>query len=140
MPIELERTYRFSASHRYARPEWSDEENLERFGRCSWAPGHGHNYRLTLWVEGALDPLTGFVVDLAVLDDLVHRLVLERLDHRHVNDALPEFGAGGAIPTSENLASWIAARIVPELPRGTTLRRLRLAEDDDLASLWSAGS
>jgi 6-pyruvoyltetrahydropterin/6-carboxytetrahydropterin synthase len=138
MPIELERTYRFSASHLYARPEWVEEENLARFGRCSWAPGHGHNYRLTLWIEGTIDPLTGFVIDLPALDELVRIHVLERLDHRHINAAVGEFAPGGAIPTSESLAGWIAARIVAELPRGNALRRLRLAEDDDLASVWTA--
>ncbi|MCM2268914.1 MAG: 6-carboxytetrahydropterin synthase, partial [Thermoanaerobaculia bacterium] len=60
MSLALERTYRFSAAHRYHRPDWSEEENLRRFGKCAWSPGHGHNYRLTLWVAGEPDPQTGF--------------------------------------------------------------------------------
>ena len=138
MPIELERSYRFAASHRYFRPEWNDEENFARFGRCSWSPGHGHNYRLTLWIEGERDPKTGFVVDLALLDELVRAQVLDRLDHRHLNDAIEEFRDGGEIPSSESLAAWIAARVAPLLPGGGRLTRLRIAEDEQLASVWSA--
>jgi 6-pyruvoyltetrahydropterin/6-carboxytetrahydropterin synthase len=136
--IELERTYRFSAAHRYFRPEWSEAENLARFGRCAWAPGHGHNYRLTVWIEGEVDADTGFVVDLERLDSLVREQVLEPLDHRHLNDAVAEFAAGGAIPTSENLARWAADRIRERLPASCRLTRLRVAEDDDLAAIWSA--
>lgn len=137
MTIELERSYRFSASHRYFRPEWSEEENLTQFGKCAWAPGHGHNYRLTVWIAGEPEPLTGFVIDLPRLDELVRSRVLDRLDHRHLNDAVPELAPGAAIPSSENVASWIAREIAPHLPARNRLSRLRLAEDDDLASLWT---
>jgi 6-pyruvoyltetrahydropterin/6-carboxytetrahydropterin synthase len=136
--IELERTYRFSASHRYHRVEWSEAENLARFGRCAWAPGHGHNYRLTVWVAGELDEATGFVVDLVELDALVRARVLDVVDHRHLNDAVPAFAANGAIPTSENLARWAARAIADALPPGCRLTRLRVAEDDDLAAVWRA--
>jgi 6-pyruvoyltetrahydropterin/6-carboxytetrahydropterin synthase len=137
--IELERTYKFSASHRYFRTEWSEAENLARFGRCAWAPGHGHNYRLTVWIEGELDAATGFVADLAALDALVRERVLDEVDHRHLNDALPRFGSGREIPTSENLACWAAERLASALPEGCRLTRLRVAEDDDLAAIWRAG-
>lgn len=139
MAIALERSYRFSAAHRYHRPEWSDEENFSRFGRCSWAPGHGHNYRLTLWIAGEPDASTGFVVDLPALDELVRIRVLDRLDHRHLNTSVPKFAPGGAIPSSESVASWIADELLPHLPSGCRLERLRLAEDDDLAAVWTAG-
>ena len=136
MPITLERRYRFSASHLYRRPEWSDEENVRRFGKCATEPGHGHNYRLWVTVGGDVDAQTGFVVDLGELDALVTREVVERLDHRHINHALPEFGPGGRIPSSENLLQWIRQRLEPAMPAGVTLEILRLAEDEDLAAEW----
>jgi 6-pyruvoyltetrahydropterin/6-carboxytetrahydropterin synthase len=136
MTVELERTYRFSASHLYRRPEWSEEENRRHFGRCANLPGHGHNYRLTVAVAGEPEPRTGFVVDLAELDRIVAREVLERVDHRHLNQALPEFAAGAAIPSSENLVLWVRDRLLDALPEGARLVALRLAEDDDLASTW----
>lgn len=137
MPIRLERRYRFSASHLYHRPDWSEDENRRRFGPCANQPGHGHNYRLWVVVTGEVDRETGFVADLGELDALVQREVLDRVDHHHLNHALPEFAAGVAIPSSENLLLWIAARLEPAMPLGLTLDRLRLAEDEDLAAEWS---
>ncbi len=136
MRLRLERRYRFSASHLYRRPEWSEEENRARFGKCANLPGHGHNYRLLVTVAGEPDPDTGFVVGLAELDGLVSRHVVDVLDHQHLNEAVPEFGAGGAIPSSENLVQWIHARLAGWLPPGVELVRVRVEEDEDLAGEW----
>lgn len=140
MKVALERRYRFSASHLYRRPEWSEPENRARFGKCANLPGHGHNYRLYVTVRGEIDPLTGFVVDLSRLDGLVHEHVLERLDHQHINAALPEFGDGRSIPSSENLVRWIREQLASRLPAGSELAKLRLEEDEDLAAEWSAAN
>jgi 6-pyruvoyltetrahydropterin/6-carboxytetrahydropterin synthase len=137
--IRLERRYRFSASHLYRRPEWTEEENRRRFGKCANLPGHGHNYRLFVTVEGAVDPRTGFAVDLGTLDARVDERILQRLDHQHLNAALPEFAAGEEIPSSENLVQWIQRELSGALPAGAELVRLRLEEDEDLAAEWLPG-
>lgn len=139
MPIRLERRYRFSASHLYRRPEWSEEENRARFGKCANLPGHGHNYRLYVTVAGEPDRETGFLVDLPELDRLVGERVIDALDHQHLNHAVPEFGDGGRIPSSENLVWWIHGRLAGRLPAGVTLVKLRLEEDEDLAGEWVEG-
>ena len=139
MKITLERRYRFSASHLYRRPDWDEETNRARFGKCANLPGHGHNYKLYVTVRGEIDPVTGFVVDLGSLDGLVQERVIERLDHQHLNSVLPEFAAGREIPSSENLVQWIYRQLVDNLPIGTEIARLRLEEDEDLAAEWSAG-
>jgi 6-pyruvoyltetrahydropterin/6-carboxytetrahydropterin synthase len=139
MEARLERRYRFSASHLYRRPDWSEEENRTRFGKCANLPGHGHNYRLFVTVQGKIDETTGFVVDLGALDTLVAARVVERLDHQHLNAALPEFAPGRSIPSSENLVRWIHAQLIDALPGGVQLVRLRLEEDEDLAAEWLAG-
>lgn len=138
MSVRLERRYRFSASHLYRRPEWSEAENRARFGKCANLPGHGHNYRLVVAVRGEVDPVTGFVVDLGRLDALVTERVLDRLDHQHLNAAVAEFEEGGSIPSSENVVLWILEQLRDELPEGAELERLRLEEDDDLAAEWRA--
>ncbi|HEX6904011.1 MAG TPA: 6-carboxytetrahydropterin synthase [Thermoanaerobaculia bacterium] len=138
MKISLERRYRFSASHLYRRPDWSEEENRARFGKCAIQPGHGHNYKLYVTVRGEIDPVTGFVVDLGQLDTLIQERIVERLDHQHLNSALPEFAAGRRIPSSENLVRWILGELTDRLPAGTEIARLRLEEDEDLAAEWSA--
>jgi 6-pyruvoyltetrahydropterin/6-carboxytetrahydropterin synthase len=136
MPVMLERSYSFSASHLYRRPEWSEERNREQFGKCSIEPAHGHNYRLTVRVAGTVDPETGFAIDLPFLDRLVRDAVVDRLDHRHVNDAIEQFAPGGRIPTTENLVVWIADEIRTRLAPANQLMEVRLAEDDRLASVW----
>lgn len=138
MKISLERRYRFSASHLYRRPDWNEEVNRARFGKCANLPGHGHNYRLYVTVRGEINSETGFVVDLGELDALVNEKVVERLDHQHLNSALPEFHAGRDIPSSENLVQWIYGQLANSLPPGTEVAKLRLEEDEDLAAEWSA--
>lgn len=138
--VRLERRYRFSASHLYRRPEWSEDENRARFGKCANLPGHGHNYRLYVTVSGEIDPHTGFVVDLGALDACVTRHVVESLDHQHLNAVLPEFASGAQIPSSENLIRWIHGQLVNVLPENVRLVKLRLEEDEDLAAEWSTES
>ena len=124
----LTRRVRFSAAHRYHRPEWSEERNREVFGPCSNPHGHGHNYLLEVTVAGEPDPLTGFSVDLGVLDRVLREEVSEPLDHQHLNHVVPEFAPGGLVPTTENLLLLLWKRIAPRL-EGVRLERLRLHED-----------
>jgi 6-pyruvoyltetrahydropterin/6-carboxytetrahydropterin synthase len=127
----LTRTVRFSAAHRYYRPEWSEERNRAVFGACSNPHGHGHNYLLEVMVAGSPDPLTGFAADLGALDAALREVVLQPLDHQHLNHAIPEFRDGGLIPTTENVLVWIWNRLAPRIT-DSHLVRLRLREDTDL--------
>ncbi len=130
MTAYLTRVIRFSAGHRYSRPEWSDERNQAVFGPCANPHGHGHNYTLEVTVAGIPDPITGFAVDLSVLDTILRQEILSRLDHQNLNFTIPEFEEGGSIPTTENLVIWIWRRIEPKIP--VRLVRLRLYEDPTL--------
>jgi 6-pyruvoyltetrahydropterin/6-carboxytetrahydropterin synthase len=136
MTFRLERRYRFSASHIYRRPDWTEEKNRAHFGKCANLPGHGHNYRLFVTLRGALDPETGFVLGLGQLDALVTQHIVDRLDHQHLNTAIPEFAPGRLNPSSEALTGWIQQQLVQHLPAGVDLVRLRLEEDEDLAAEW----
>ena len=92
----------FNAAHRLFKPEWSDEKNLEVFGKCSHPNYHGHNYIIEVWVEGAINPETGFVMDLKRLKEIIHEEILDRFDHRNLNLDCPEFK--GIIPKAENIS------------------------------------
>ncbi len=83
--IYLTRRATFSASHYYWNAAWSAEKNEQVFGRCARRSGHGHNYTLEVTVEGEPEPVTGFVVDLKWLRDVIEREVLASWDHRHLN-------------------------------------------------------
>ncbi len=95
----------FNSAHRLFRAEWSDEKNLEVFGNCSHPNYHGHNYVLEVCLEGEVDPLTGFVMDLKDLKEIIREEVTERFDHRNLNLDCDEFAS--VIPTTENIASVI---------------------------------
>jgi 6-pyruvoyltetrahydropterin/6-carboxytetrahydropterin synthase len=131
MPVmQLTRRVRFSAAHRYHRPEWSDERNHETFGPCSNPHGHGHDYLLEVTVSGEVDPETGFSVDLAALDRVLREEVVEPLDHQHLNFVVPEFAPGGQIPTSESILLLLWRRVAPRVG-GARLVRMRLHENPD---------
>ena len=83
--IFLTRRATFSASHYYWNEAWPAEKNEQVFGRCANRNGHGHNYTLEVTVAGEPDPVTGFVVDLKWLKDVMEREVLAAYDHRHLN-------------------------------------------------------
>lgn len=92
----------FNAAHRLFKPEWDDSKNLEVFGKCSYPNYHGHNYALEVWVDGKVNPETGFVIDLKVLKEIIQSEITERFDHRNLNLDCKEFE--GTIPTTENIA------------------------------------
>lgn len=92
----------FNAAHRLFRPDWSDEKNHEVFGKCNNPNFHGHNYTLEVWIDGDIDPETGYVIDLKVVKDLVKKEIEERFDHRNLNLDCPEFQ--NLIPTAENIS------------------------------------
>jgi 6-pyruvoyltetrahydropterin/6-carboxytetrahydropterin synthase len=127
--IYLTRKCEFSASHYYHNPKLSPEENRRVFGKCANLDGHGHNYTLEVTVKGEVDPITGFVVDLKQLKDILNDEVVEAMDHRHLNKEIPEFAT--RIPTTENLAVSIWNRLAPEL-RVARLHRIRVYEMPDL--------
>lgn len=134
----LTRAVGFSAAHRYHRPDWTEEENRRVFGKCANAPGHGHNYRCEVTVEGTVDPGTGMVVDLGELDRVLEEQVSGPMDHAFLNE-LPEFREQGRIPTTEELARVIWERVGPRLPEGCELARVRVREDRDLWSDYEGG-
>lgn len=92
----------FNAAHRLFKAQWNNETNLEVFGKCSHPNYHGHNYVVEVWIEGDVDPETGFVMDLKTLKEIIHEEVIDRFDHRNLNLDCPEFK--NLIPTAENIA------------------------------------
>jgi len=134
MRATLTRRVTFSAAHRYRRPEWDDAKNRAVFGLCALPNYHGHNFVVDVTVGGPVDPVTGFCADLAVLDNVLQREVMEPLDHRNLVLDVPEFAEGKLIPTTENVAQWILARVQRALGAQTRVVRVRVAEEP---GLWS---
>ena len=83
--VYITRRERFNAAHKLFNPEWSDEKNLEIFGKCSNPNWHGHNYELYVTVKGEINPQTGFVIDLKFLSTIIKMKITDKLDHRNLN-------------------------------------------------------
>jgi 6-pyruvoyltetrahydropterin/6-carboxytetrahydropterin synthase len=113
MRVKVSRKAHFNAAHRLYRPDWSAAQNQEVFGLCNNPNYHGHNYELIVSVTGEIDPVTGYVMDMKVLKDLIKSEVEEAFDHKNLNVEVPEFKTLN--PTAENIAVVIFDKLKPHL-------------------------
>ena len=100
--IYVTRKEHFNAAHRVYRPDWTEEQNKEVFGKCANPNWHGHNYDIYVTVKGEPKADTGFVMDIKKLSNLIKDEVVERFDHKNLNldvDVLKD-----VIPSTENVA------------------------------------
>ena len=125
MTVLVGRRESFNAAHQLYDPGLSEDENRRLFGKC--VNLHGHNYVLEVSVTGGIDAVTGYVVDLKHLSDVICRQVIQDVDHRNLNTDVSWLS--GRIPTAENLAVTFWERLQPELPAGL-LHSVRLWETD----------
>jgi 6-pyruvoyltetrahydropterin/6-carboxytetrahydropterin synthase len=130
--VFLTRRATFSASHYYWNDDWQVDKNQQVFGRCANKAGHGHNYTLEVTVAGEPDSVTGFVVDLKWLKDVMEREVLAAYDHKHLNLETTEFKK--EIPTTENIAIAAWRRLEPAVngAGGARLSRIRVYETPEI--------
>lgn len=127
--VYLTRKEHFNAAHRLFRKEWSDKKNEEIFGKCSNPNWHGHNYNLIVTVRGTPDKETGFLIDLKALSGLVHKHVIEKVDHKNFNIDVDFMK--GKIPTTENIAVAIWKQLQPHIKKlGIELHCIRLEETE----------
>ena len=105
MKVTVSRKAHFNAAHRLFVENWSDEKNQNLFGKCSNPNFHGHNYELIVDVTGEVDQVTGVVIDLKELKDIIKNEVEELLDHKNLNLDVSYFKK--VIPTAENICIFI---------------------------------
>lgn len=96
------RKVHFNATHRLNNPNWTDEKNEIVFGKCNNENYHGHNYDLIVKVTGPVDPDTGYVIDLKILNDIIRQHIIERYDHKNLYLDIPDFS--DLNPSAENIA------------------------------------
>ena len=115
--VAVYRKESFNAAHRLHNPLWDNETNKTVFGKCNNPHYHGHNYDLIVKVIGIPDKQTGYVMDMKVLSDLIQQHVIEKFDHRNLNEDCIEFKDMN--PTAENIAiviyNILKDKINPEL-------------------------
>ena len=114
--VYITRQVHFNAAHRLHNPSKSQKWNVEQYGLCTNPHWHGHNYVLEVTVRGEPDPETGYILDLSELKDVLQKAILDKCDHRNLNDDVPFLR--GLIPSTENLVIAFWQQIEPLLPAG----------------------
>jgi len=123
--LRISRKEGFNAAHQLSDPGLSHEENQRLYGKC--VNLHGHNYVLEVVVAGAIDPATGYLMDLKRLKDLMIEQIINDVDHRNLNTDVAWLR--DRIPTAENLALAFWERLQPHLLQGS-LQRVRVYETE----------
>ena len=127
----ITRRAEFSASHSCYNPKLSAEQNGSLYGERPGSHGHGHNYVIEVTIEGDPDQVTGMIVDLKLVKDIIQREVIDPMDHRHLNHEVPPFDR--LTPTAENLVREVWRRLEPGLSfPNARLASIRLYETADL--------
>lgn len=120
MKVTVNRKAHFNAAHRLFNKNWSDEQNFEVFGKCSYPNYHGHNYEIIVAVKGEVDPETGFVMNLDELRKIIEVEVEDYLDHKNLNVDIEEFK--DVNPTAENIVILIWNKIRAKLASDLELK------------------
>lgn len=130
--VYLTRVERFNAAHKLWVADWSEEKNIDVFGKCSNKNWHGHNYTLFVTVKGQPNPQTGFIIDAKKLGKLIKDVVTEKLDHSNLNldvDFIPKH----LQPTTENLVMLIWQQLEQYIiAEGALLHCVKLVETETI--------
>ena len=128
--VYITRRENFNAAHKLWQENWSEEKNIEVFGKCSNQNWHGHNFTIYVTVKGAPNPETGFVINLKDLSDIIKEEVIEPLDHKNLNLDVPFLQ--GILASTENVVIKIWERIEgPILKAGGQLAKIKLVETEN---------
>lgn len=112
MTLTISRTFTLQAAHHL--PATPPDHKCHRM--------HGHTWQCTVFVRGVLDPNLMWIIDYAVIDEAWKRNVYDVLDHRTLNDTIPN-------PTTEAMVFWIHQAMHPDIAKaGATIVRIELAE------------
>ena len=128
--VYLTRRERFNAAHKLWVEAWSDEKNLEVFGKCANKNWHGHNYELFVTVKGEPDPVTGFIIDVKKLSKIIKETIIKKVDHSNLNLDV-DFISAGTQPTTENLVLLFWKELEPQLSN-CKLHSIRLHETENI--------
>ena len=128
--IHITRRERFNAAHRLFRKDFSDEKNLEIFGKCSNPNWHGHNYELFVTVAGDINPETGFLLNLKDLSRIVNEKIISKIDHKNIN--LEVDFMKDKLASTENLAKAIFEELEDAVIQlGADLYSIKLYETEN---------
>ena len=124
--VYITRIEHFNAAHKLYNPGWSKEKNAETFGKCANENWHGHNFELHVTIKGIPETETGFVFDAKRLSGIVKENLIDKLDHKNLNEDV--LFMKGRICSIENLVTAMWLQLKPHLPAHVQLHALKLYE------------
>ena len=126
--------FEFAATHKLWNDSFSDEQNLETFGKCANPSGHGHNYLVEVTVKTPAGLLPGTAetqnpesLRIGRFEQIVDARLMQLLDHKNLNLDVPAFRETTA--TVENLAIFAWQRLAGQLD-GAQLHCVTVWESD----------
>ena len=131
--VYLTRRITFCASHRLHSQELSEQQNQEVFDKCNNLNGHGHNYILFVTIKGIPDPITGMIMNLVELKNILDKEIIEKFDHKHLNKDTKEFQELN--PTAENMVIVFWKLLIKKLPT-EMLHEVKLYETENNIAIY----
>ncbi len=129
--IYLTRIEHFNAAHRLFNAQWSEEKNVEVFGKCANKNYHGHNYKLYVTVKGNPNIETGFIVNAKILGQLIEEKITEQIDHKNLNIDVPFMQNKFTSVENVIVAIWNELE-QPIADLGSQLHKLKLEETPNI--------
>ncbi|XP_054155710.1 6-pyruvoyl tetrahydrobiopterin synthase-like, partial [Oppia nitens] len=126
--VYLTRIETFSSAHSMNSRLLDQQTNVKTFGKCNQI--HGHNYRIELTVKGSVDPVTGFLMNINELKELMDETILKPFDHKLIDRDIPDFFDNNIVSTAENIVVYIWKAVSQRLPTNILLHKIKLYETD----------
>lgn len=125
--IKVTRRATFETAHRLHNPELSEAENKKIFGKCYNI--HGHSYKLEVVISNEIESKTGMGINFTQLKQIVKENVIDKVDHKYINDDVAEFAE--LIPTAENMCVVFWQWLKDAMPDYANLELIKLYETEN---------
>lgn len=116
--------FEFAAMHKLWNNDFSEQENMEIFGKCANPAGHGHNYIVEVMLQMQSSRNDFRIGD---FEKIVDNELIKLLDHKNLNADLELFNKTN--PTVENIAAFAWNQLVGKFGKAK-LHRVTVWETD----------
>jgi 6-pyruvoyltetrahydropterin/6-carboxytetrahydropterin synthase len=116
--------FEFAAMHKLWNDNFSEQENMEVFGKCANPAGHGHNYIVEVMLQMPSGQNDFRIGD---FEKIVDNELIKLLDHKNLNADLELFNKTN--PTVENIAAFAWNQLVGKFGKAK-LHRVTVWETD----------